>query len=155
MRNAAFLASLTVFAACGAGSGGAWFLSRDCSGPDLVLSVGFDGEDVFESRGSACDDYRDNRNGEWEKEKLSFVFKPNRAITWTGYREEPFSNAPDATLTVDLWLAGADAESRLWYIGVTVSGDDAIYTNTIHPAVLTDRSETCPAPTFCVKSVID
>ena len=132
----------------------AWFLPRDCSGPDLSVSVLFEGIPIIQTSGPACESYSNNRDGQWKTETLSGHFEPNQPITWAGYRDEPFDSPKDANLTVDLWLAGADRENQVWLIGVSVRDTDSIYMNTIHPANLITGSESCLADGFCIRAAI-
>lgn len=155
MKNTGFFLLAFVLIAGTAYSDTAWFLPSDCSGPDLSLLVLFDGATILRSRGAACASYSNNRDGKWKTESLSADFEPKQAITWTGYRDEPFDSPEDARLTVDLWLAGADRENQLWLIGVSVRDMDSIYINMIHRADLTGGSESCLAEGFCIKTVIN
>ncbi len=134
------------------GSEPQWFLPRDCVGPDFSLEVSFDDSAVLKVYGPACIAYKDNVNRQWSKEKLTVNFEPNREVTWAGYRDEPFNSPADSVLTVDLWLAGADADQSQWIIGVSVRGDDTIYTNTTHLADLNAKSESCIALRFCIRT---
>ena len=127
-----------------------WFLTRECDGTELVVRVKLDDDLVFQARGPACKGYADNRDGQWQKTTLSAKVRPRHAITWSGYRDEPFDSPADADLTIDLWLAGAKPEESQWLIGVSVYDDNAIYTNTLHLANLETAGETCVAPGLCI-----
>lgn len=154
MKIVRILLLIVVFSASAVCADSAWFLPRDCSGSELTVSVHFDGAEILQSHGPACDAYEDNRDGRWKKETLTVNFKPNKAITWTGYREDPFDSPSDSILKIDLWLAGADKDESIWFIGVSVSGADVIYMNTIHSANLESESETCIAPGLCVATAL-
>lgn len=133
-------------------SDSAWFLPRDCSGTDLSLAVFFDGNTIFQTQGPACTNYSDNRDESWSKDMFSFSFHPEQMITWTGYRDDSMDSPVDAKLIIDLWLAGADAEEAVWFIGFSVRDDDLIYAKTIHSADLTGESESCLAEKLCVQT---
>ncbi len=152
MKIAGIFLFSCVFLAGIAYSDSAWFLPPDCAGSDLSISVVFHGDEILQSRGPACVDYSDNRDGRWDKQTLSVSFHPNHAITWAEYREEPFDSPMDAELIVDLWLAGADTEDKTWHIGVSVRDADSIYMNTVHVADLTGKTESCLAEGFCLQT---
>ena len=154
MKSAGIFLLSFVVVAGSAYSDTVWFLPRDCSGPDLSLSVLFEGEEILQSRGPACVSYSENRDGQWKKETLSFDFQPKQAITWTGYRDEPFDSPKGAKLTIDLWLAGADRENEVWLIGVSIRDTDTIYMKTIHSANLTAESASCLVDNFCIQTTI-
>jgi len=152
MRKARAIFLLLVVVGGNAYAGALWLLSDDCAGPELSLSVLFDDAEVFESRGPACASDTDNADGKWKTSTLSVNFEPRQAITWAGYRDEPFDSPKGASLIVDLWLAGADNDRNIWYIGVSVRDDDSIYMNTVHVADLASTSELCLGNGFCVRT---
>ena len=132
-----------------------WFLPRSCTGPELTISVDFDGARIFDAAGPACDEYENDLDQQWEKEMLSFEFEPERAITWVGYREHPFDSPADAALEVTLWLAGAERAMGVWFIGVSVAGEDTIYMNTLHFAEFSDTKIACIAENLCIQTSTD
>jgi hypothetical protein len=117
-----------------------WFWFANCGARALVLDVKLDGATLYSSTIPICQATRDGAESQGESRKVSFPFRPHRAIKWSGYRDSDVTTDASRPLHVDLWQAGADPNDLL--IGVSVSDGKSIYMNTIYIAYPEKRSST-------------
>jgi hypothetical protein len=84
-----------------------------------------------------------SRQGE-ESGKIRFLFKPERSITWEGYRDPAgVTAAAGHLLNVDVWQAGADPEDLI--LGLSFGDEHDTYMNTVHLAFPGKRDVSRPA----------
>lgn len=121
-----------------------WFWFATCGGPVMGLEVRFDGTVLYRTEFPICkaDFSSSKRQGE-ESGKIRFLFKPERSITWEGYRDPAAVTAAGHVLNVDLWQAGADPEDLI--LGVSFGDEHDTYMNTVHMAFPGKRDVSNPA----------
>ena len=117
-----------------------WFWFATCGGPVMGLEVTLDGATLYRGEFPICRAARASRSGQGQEAgRVRFLVKPDRSITWVGYREPAAVSTPGHLLNADIWQAGADAEDLL--LGVSVSDERDIFMNTIHIAHPGKRDE--------------
>jgi hypothetical protein len=116
-----------------------WFWFATCGGPAMTLELQLDKVAIYQSTFPLCRAERSSADSQ-ARATAEFVFRPERAITWKGYRDNDVTSQANQRIEANLWQAGADPDSLL--IGVTFSDDSQIYMNTIYIAYPSRREET-------------
>jgi hypothetical protein len=70
---------------------------------------------------------------------IRFSFKPERAIVWSGYRDEDVVSPAKQRVECDIWMAGADEDGII--LGVSFDLSKAILMNTLHVASSTGEAK--------------
>ena len=116
-----------------------WFAT--CGGPVIELQVRFDEATILEASFPVCRAPRESNSSQGQSAGgLHFTFRPERRITWSGYRDTAEQTKAGEVLTCDLWQAGADPDDLL--IGVSFRTAKDVYMNTLHVAHPSSRDET-------------
>jgi len=119
--------------------GPVWFWYSDCGARSISLAVVFDHELIRADTIPVCHAMRASAAAAGQGKRLSFPFRPNRAIRWSsdpapGSSEE---SRPSEKLKIDIWEAGADPDALI--LGISVLGEKRMYMNTVMPVRL-DRA---------------
>ena len=109
-----------------------WFWFASCGGPAMTLEVTFDGALVHKSTFPICRAERTAAESQGAIGRFEFTWRPRRPITWSGYRDETDRTAANENLEIDIWEAGAEADTLI--LGVSVSTRDRILMSTLHMA---------------------
>jgi hypothetical protein len=96
----------------------------------MVIEVRLDEVTPYKGTFPSCRASRTSPHSQGQASRLEFVFKPERAIMWEGYREEADTTAPNHRIECNLWQAGADPDFMI--IGVTFDDGEKIFMNTLH-----------------------
>ncbi len=134
---AALLAASTPFVS---GDSPVWFWFSTCRGPLMAIEVRLDEVTLYKGSFPSCLASRTSSHSQGQASRLEFVFRPERAIVWEGYREEADTTAPNDRIECNLWQAGADPDVMV--IGVTFLDRRKIYMNTLHIIKPSERSQT-------------
>ena len=140
MRNHAvitFLFGAMLF--CGAGEsrssspeGPVWYWQAKGSRQNMKLEVRLDNKAVFTTTFSIAQTARGAVPEKSYAKKVRFSFKPERAIVWSGYRDEDVVSSAKQRIECDIWMAGV--EDGVITLGVSFDRPDAIVMNTLHLA---------------------
>ncbi len=141
----ALLAALC--SACATVSSDDWLAGSDCRGSELLLEVFMDDERVFGRQGIVCP-----TNAATTGQLLSFDFRPEREIRWSGLAEETQTSPADAELSFGLWLASDESSRGFWVLGTSVSSGRTTWMNALHVAELHSESTTCIADGLCIRT---
>jgi hypothetical protein len=117
-----------------------WHWSTRCGEPTMTLEVQLDSQIIHREAIAVCQEIPAYRGVGESDVRIAFTFRPKRAITWQGYRDNSDRTASNAVLEVNLWHAGGEVATLL--IGVSVMGPDRILMNTIHTVHPGRRDET-------------
>ena len=89
---AALLAASTPFVS---GDSPVWFWFSTCRGPLMAIEVRLDEVTLYKGSFPSCLASRTSSHSQGQASRLEFVFRPERAIVWEGYREEADTTAPN------------------------------------------------------------
>ncbi len=118
-----------------------WSWFSTCGGPVMELQVRLDQVTIFKASFPICRAPRESNSSQGQSAgSLHFTFRPERTITWSGYRDGQEQTKAGEVLTCDLWQAAADPDDLV--IGVSFSTAKAIYMNALHVAHPSSRDET-------------
>jgi hypothetical protein len=118
-----------------------WYWQAGGSGRGMKLEVRLDNKAIFITTLSVARASRRAIPKRSYAKKIRFSFKPERAIVWSGYRDENFVCPAKRQIECDIWMAGADESALI--LGVSFGRSDVIFMNTLHLASLKNdvRSE--------------
>jgi hypothetical protein len=146
MKITVLLVALTGIssAAVASSEGPVWYWFAACGGPTMKLEVRLDDKLIFASSFPLCRTLRDGSGSEGKSKKLEYSFAPNRALIWSGYKDEPEVSPAGQAIEGDIWLAGADPSVAI--LGVSFRTPFSNLMNTLHLAYPNkpSRSEVAP-----------
>jgi len=129
---------------------GVWRWSAECGAPTTIVEVRFGKRTIHRQAVALCRTNAQSGAGNFSGYAISFGFRPNRAITWEGYRDRPDRTPANVVLNVDLWEAGGETNAVL--MGISVMTADRILMNTVHIVHPGRRDETTVARGLVVRT---
>jgi hypothetical protein len=109
-----------------------WWWFATCGGPMMTVEVKVHRTVIKKVSVPLCRVPQAPNNRRPNAEQINFSFRPQRALVFTGYRDESDRVLARQVVECSLWQAGADPDAVL--IGVSFSTSNRILMNTIHIA---------------------
>lgn len=140
----AFAGNETARASVDAQESPVWFWNSGKNGPKMKLEVQLDQNVIFATSFTISHQKRSVIPENSHQPVISFSFKAERPIAWSGYRDENVVSPAKQTIKCDIWMAGADPMAII--LGLDFTESNLILINTLHIAVPASeaRSEIVP-----------
>lgn len=129
-----------------------WAWNEHCGPSALLVEVILDGRSLHHMVVPICPAPSSDRREALGARRISFSFTAPRPIAWHGYRDREDVAAADASLTIELWEASADANGLMLGIAVSDPVTGAIYMQSVHLAKANKESATDIAPGVILRS---
>jgi len=119
-----------------------WAWNVQCGASALFIELSLDGHSIHHVAVPICRQPWSQQSQGAGTQRVLFSVTPSRAIIWHGYRDREDVAAAGAPLAIELWQAGADADTLMLGVAALDPVSNSVYTKTVHVATVGKASAT-------------